>query len=165
MNIELKKVYFSEQLSEETNAFTADIYVDGVKAGYAKNDGHGGSTFYHAYEGKRGLIEKAEKYCKTLPDLDLGNNFKLKMNLEHVIDNLLTDWLKAKDAKKFEKKMEKSIMWGVKDGMRYTQVSFKVPLAQIPTAQLQMYVNQYKTKLKPNEVFLNTNFEKLGIKI
>jgi hypothetical protein len=35
MKIELKKVQIYNKLSEETTAFTADIYVNGVKAGYA----------------------------------------------------------------------------------------------------------------------------------
>jgi len=39
MKVELKNVKFSEHMSEETNAFTADVYVDGKKCGYAKNDG------------------------------------------------------------------------------------------------------------------------------
>ena len=53
MQIELKNIKFFEAMSEETNAFVADVYVNKVKVAYAKNDGHGGCTFYHAYEGKR----------------------------------------------------------------------------------------------------------------
>ena len=37
MNIELRKLKIVESMSEETTAFTADIYVDGYKSGYAKN--------------------------------------------------------------------------------------------------------------------------------
>lgn len=50
MKIELKKIHFSEQLSEETHAFTANIYINGTHAGYAKNNGRGGATYYQAKE-------------------------------------------------------------------------------------------------------------------
>ena len=46
MKIEIKNIKHSPSLSEETNAFTADIYVNGVKAGSAMNRGHGGCTDY-----------------------------------------------------------------------------------------------------------------------
>ena len=39
MNIELKNIKIAEHLSEETTAFTADIFVNGKKVGYARNDG------------------------------------------------------------------------------------------------------------------------------
>lgn len=43
--IQLKKLAIFPRMSEETTAFAADVWVDGAKVGYAKNDGHGGSTF------------------------------------------------------------------------------------------------------------------------
>lgn len=45
MKIELKNFQFFERMSEETNAFVADVYVNGVKVAYAKNDGRGGETY------------------------------------------------------------------------------------------------------------------------
>ncbi|GIV43910.1 MAG: hypothetical protein KatS3mg035_1033 [Bacteroidia bacterium] len=64
-----------------------------------------------------------------------------------------------------EKKMEKAIMWGIPNGHSYTQVTFKIPLAQIPKLQLQALVNKYKSQFKEGEKFINTNLESLGIKI
>ncbi len=61
--------------------------------------------------------------------------------------------------------METHIMWGVPKGNSYVQVKFKTPLSAIPIDKLQTYVNKYKLELKKGEVFLNTNFERLGIKI
>ena len=37
MDIQLRKLKINKEFSEETTAFTADIYVDGYKSGYAKN--------------------------------------------------------------------------------------------------------------------------------
>lgn len=169
MKIELKKFQFFERMSEETNAFVADVHVNGVKVAYAKNDGHGGETFYHSYEGKRELLAQSEKYCETLPPTIYkgaglgGKDLVIKSNLINVIDDLVCNEIKKKDTQKLEKKMEKAILWGVKGGNSYTYVNFKVKLSEIPKDRLQMYVNEYKKKLKPNEVILNTNLEKLGI--
>lgn len=44
MKAELKNIKFSESLSEETNAFTAKVYVNGQYVADAINRGHGGST-------------------------------------------------------------------------------------------------------------------------
>lgn len=170
MKIELKKFQFFERMSEETNAFVADVYVNGKKVAYAKNDGHGGDTYYHPYATDNALLRKAEEYCLSLPPIKYPAEhgmeaFEIKMNLTHFIDDLVTAEIKKKDQKKMEKKMEKAIMWGVPNGYRYTQVAFKVPLAQIPRPQLQMYVNKYKSQFKEGEQFLNTNLESLGIKI
>lgn len=45
--VELKKVQFSERMSEETYCFSADIYFNGKNIGYCENRGHGGSTDVH----------------------------------------------------------------------------------------------------------------------
>ena len=46
MKIELKGIHYSKQLSRETVAFSANLYVNGYKAGTASNQGHGGNTNY-----------------------------------------------------------------------------------------------------------------------
>jgi len=60
--------------------------------------------------------------------------------------------------------MVNTVMWGVPNGHSYTQVKFKVPLSQIPLAQLQGYIDKYKNDFKDGQVFLNTNLEALGVK-
>jgi hypothetical protein len=56
-------------------------------------------------------------------------------------------------------------MWGKPKGHSYSQVKFKIPLAQVATNRLQEIVDKYKKELKEGEVFLNTNLESLGIKL
>lgn len=170
MKIELKKIKIAEHMSEETTAFTADIYVNGKKVGYAKNDGCGGCTDYHPYEGKRSIIEAAEKHCLTLPDqkfdMEGGRDpFVVKMSLENLIDQLIEDELKKKDKKKLEKKMVNHIMWGKPNGTTYTQVKVPRPIASYPLDVIQKAVDNYKKELKPGDVFLNTNLEVLGVKL
>jgi hypothetical protein len=170
MKIELKKIKIAEHMSEETTAFTADIYVDGKEAGYAKNDGCGGCTNYHSYEGKRSLIEKAEKYCLTLPaqKIDMGGGrdpLVIDMNLENFIDDLLEAELKRKDQKRFEKKMVNHIMWGVPNSGTYVQLKQPRPLSDYNLSALQSGVDRIKKGFKKGEQFLNTNLEALGVKI
>ena len=179
MKIELKNVKINLTFSEETIMFRADLVIDGVVAGEADNDGRGGSTFYSAKtydvkkqkslsdaerERNKELIRKAEAFCKTLPPIEYGD-FKIDMNLEHFIDELVNQEIKKKEDKKLEKKMETTLMWGKPKGNSYYQVKFKVPLAKIPLAQLQGVVDKYKKEFKQGDVFLNTNLEWLGVKL
>jgi len=166
MKIELKNVKFSEAMSEETNAFTADLYVNGKKAGYCKNTGQGGCTDYYGiekYSSKE--IEEAEAYCKAQPDIDYGD-FTVPNNLEHTIDQLFENWLKAKEVKKFERQMQNAILLGVPNGMSYTKYAWKgKSLSDIPQGALQMSVNELKKKCTGGVVILNTNLEALGINV
>lgn len=71
MNIELKNIKYFAAGSEETDCFVATIYIDGKKAGDARNDGHGGSTFISPLA----LAEQLNAHGATLPKevLDMGN--------------------------------------------------------------------------------------------
>ena len=175
MKIELKKLKIAEHMSEETTAFTADIYVDGVNAGYAKNDGHGGCTGYHPNPGKRSLIESAEQFCLTLPPIKYPEiqgmkAFEVDMNLENLIDKMVEDELKRKDQKKLEKQLQKKmvnhIIWGVPNGTSYVQIKLPRPIASYSLPAIQTAIDKIKkTDLKEGEQILNTNLEVLGVKL
>ena len=83
MNITLKNLKIARHLSEETTAFTATIYVDGMSVGHVKNDGQGGSNSYGL---TREWEEKLEAHAKSLPDLQ-SEYGPLKMDLDLLIDN------------------------------------------------------------------------------
>jgi hypothetical protein len=161
MEIKLKNIKFSEHLSEETNAFTADIFVNGKKVGYAKNDGHGGCTFYNAYEGKRELVKEAEQFCLGLPPIKAYGT-ELKMNLEFKIDLLLEDWLKEKDQKRLDKKLEKDCLIGIcyKTDNGYSLIQWKGhtinSLLQHPQGKLTIRVKLNELRREGKEV-LNKN--------
>jgi hypothetical protein len=168
MKIELKNVKINLTFSEETTMFMADVYVNGKKTAYANNDGRGGCTFYNSYHSPNNDedLRQAEAYCLSLPKVRVEEyDFEYDMNLEHFIDDLVTAELEKKEKKKFEKQMVNSIMWGKPKGHSYSQVKFKVPLAEIPTTRLQEVVDKYKKEFKEGDVFLNTNLESLGIKL
>lgn len=171
MKIELKNVKINLAFSEETVMFKADVYVNGVKTAYANNDGHGGSTFYSAYDGsKRALLKEAEDFCQTLPSefSKLGDkSYEIKMDLEHFIDITIDDLVNKKEEEKLKKKLEKKyincLIFGKPNTDRYMEVKYKVPFTSFPKEVLQKQVDKYKLELKAGEKFFNTNFEALGI--
>jgi hypothetical protein len=166
MKIELKKIKVAEHMSEETTAFTAELFADGKNIGYVKNDGRGGCTDYYSNPdaNSRKKLQEAEAFCQTLPDIDYGS-FKHKMNLENFIDELLEKHLKEKDQVKLNNKMVNTIMWGVPNGHSYMQVKLSKPLAECNVVSLQNTIDKYKKEFKAGEQFLNTNLEALGIKL
>lgn len=165
MKIELKGIYHSERMSEETNCFTAMLYVDGKKVANVKNQGHGGCTDIIPLNAEcRDIIQKAEAFCAALPPILLGGAMgEIDMDLELYVDRLLEEYLKARDIKKFEKKMlnemQTKILTGVKGGDRYSAWKPKTPLSLLLSYpdKLQQLVDNIRGKLKEGEVILNTN--------
>jgi hypothetical protein len=157
--ISLKKVTFSEALSEETNAFTADVYLDGKKFGYAKNTGQGGCTDVRFYPGKKELFLEALAYANTLPKIKPeGYDFELDPTIDNIVDELFADWIEMKQLKKH---MTNGIVFKDKNGT--TQVvkfnrSLK-KIGEIPNgiSTIQGEVNRLK---KEGAKILNTNLDK-----
>lgn len=94
--ITLKNLKVAEFASEETLCFSATVLFDGVAVAEARNDGHGGSTFLHALQGKRDLLSEAEQFAKSLPPatLDCGvsdeddNPLIVDVTLDFLVDQL-----------------------------------------------------------------------------
>jgi hypothetical protein len=170
MKIQLKNIQHSEALSEETNAFSANLYINDIKAGTASNRGHGGPTDYHAFhERGRQLIQEAEEYCKTLPPETFtagGEEYTLDSNLEGYIDNLLQKHLEQKDLQKFRAKLDKAIqqtiVFGIPD-QSYSKLRLKFPVDLIlahPNGKnilTDIIAKRVKPELKEGELVLNTN--------
>jgi hypothetical protein len=64
MNAELKKVKIARFMSEETTAFTAELWLDGKMAAFVKNDGQGGDN--HPAFIERGMAQPFYDYCATM---------------------------------------------------------------------------------------------------
>jgi hypothetical protein len=96
VKIELRNIKYSAAMSEETHAFTAAIYIDGEKAGEAKNSGQGGGTMIWPHE----VCDRLNAHAKTLPKRkfpeDLGGG-EYDNNAETIIDDLVTDYLLRRD--------------------------------------------------------------------
>jgi hypothetical protein len=67
MNLEIRSLKVIEEMSEETVAFTGELFVDGVFAARLRNDGHGGAT--SSYFNSRATEEAVYAFCKSLPAL------------------------------------------------------------------------------------------------
>ena len=93
LRIELKSIKHARNLSEETNAFTASLYVEGVRVATCKNEGHGGQTSCSPVGPSGGetwkLLKAAEHWAARLADNTLkvdGKTFQWPMSLEVWID-------------------------------------------------------------------------------
>lgn len=93
--ISLENFEFYERMSEETNAFCADLVLDGKKVGDCSNDGRGGCANYSAHKNwdlAREIataVSEVEDYC--FPER--------KLTLEDVIDQLASFMVFLQDNK------------------------------------------------------------------
>lgn len=160
MKIELKNIKFYEKLSEETNCFTADLYIDSKHTAYVQNEGRGGNTdirWARKHDGDKERITQAEEYCKTLPDVD-----GLKMDLEFHVDLLFEDYLKAKAQKRLEKHMTTGICFGNESNysiQTYKKGSKKITINELLQTEngKNLLRNTIKFVRGQNKIILNTN--------
>jgi len=105
MKIELKGVKHYPSMSEETNCYEANLYVDGVKIGTVSNRGTGGPDDFY---GDRTAFATADEWCKAnLPPytLDLGGETHSgPTDIEMHCANLLEEYIVTKDLKAAMKK-------------------------------------------------------------
>jgi hypothetical protein len=105
MKIEVRNVKHAAFASEETICFEATVYIDGVKAGTASNEGHGGCNRYHPHS----LGERLEAYAKTLPETDSnlveddGKPIMIQPDADCVIGDILSDALLRRDLQRLLK--------------------------------------------------------------
>lgn len=178
MKIEIRNIKIASNLSEETIAFTADVFVNGEKTAYAKNDGQGGCTHYSAYENKRTLLAEAEAYVKSLPsqkEMLGGEEIIIESNLEGFIDDVIYAKDNEREQKKFEKKIQKAcetdIVWGKPNSGSFKSIGFKGKhkLADIGNSTqgqiaIKNLIVRIKKEMKEGDVILNTNLPKEWIK-
>lgn len=81
MKVELKNIKLMPSLSDETECFSATIYINGKKAGTVKNRGQGGEHEY-AFENAE-VEEKFHTFCSEQP---CNYNFEYS---DQYIDKLL----------------------------------------------------------------------------
>jgi hypothetical protein len=97
--ITLKNLKTMPSLSEETTAYTATVYVDGVKLCEASNTGQGGEDRFHPVAGKTyaDIAEVEARIKATYPKFDLSEGLgQIDMDLSLVISEVMAEaeWLK-----------------------------------------------------------------------
>lgn len=106
--IELRKIKHSPSLSEETNAFTADIYLDGRKVGDARNQGTGGSNIVHWSD--KDAERRYREWLKAQPQVDLGGGYLSALDedlhISLLVEENLKLWERVKMSKRLIKKHE-----------------------------------------------------------
>ena len=167
MKLEIKNIRYFPTRSEETNNFTADIYVDGVKVGRADNTGQGGPTTYYVIKNELvGKLKAAEKYAGSSPPTKTSfgdKSFDIESNLEWVIDTAVEDFIKNKEMIKFNKAKERAML----KGLVYSdnETSFRTvtwghrtmaEVLAIPSGKIAIRNEIKKVKAKGGKV-LNTN--------
>jgi hypothetical protein len=104
MKVELKSFKHLAQMSEETECFYAQLYIDGKKVGTCENRGHGGMTNIHISDST--VRNEFETYAKSLGlrTVQLGSEpFTYEMDGERLIDDLVLELLKKKEEARFQK--------------------------------------------------------------
>ena len=162
MNLELKNIKFYESMSEETNCFQADLFINGKKIASVKNQGQGGPTDYHVLDFKnQQILRDAEAYCLSLPKEKITDTFEFQPTLESKIDDLFEAWLKVKAEKKLLKDMEKGILVGRPDHYQIIFWKNTTLTACLRNPVMQGRIKEIlKDKIGKGETILNTNIPK-----
>lgn len=131
MKIELRRVTYNARLSQETPAFAADLWIDGVKRGEVQNDGGGGPHMIHPHP----LEDEIEAYAKTLPMLPARWGLPaMAPTAEILIGDLLNDHLIVRDLTRALKR--KTLL--VSKGKLY---SVKAPPSKVTVAEGEVVLN------------------------
>jgi len=101
---ELRNVQVAEFMSEETTAFSTDIYVDGKKCGYCKNSGKGEGNYPMIDREYRELLAEIEKECAkhSCNYVSHGKVYTFYYNFDFLIGAMVESaWFENKKTFKF----------------------------------------------------------------
>lgn len=100
--IELKAIKHAAFASQETHCYSATLYVDGVRWGEVRNEGHGGPDMFHGVGGKtwENLAELDKRIAATFPPIEFEGLAPISNTLECVCGELVNDWLYERDYKR-----------------------------------------------------------------
>jgi len=159
--VSIKNVKFYESMSEETNCFQCDVYLDGKKVASAKNSGRGGCTDTYNI-GEYSDFKALEDYCSSLPKTRIeGIDKDFDCNLESVVDQLFEDWLEVKYQKKMEKDFIKGLCVGTKSYYNlYTWKGLDIPKLLSHSKGHEMLRKNILEFQGKGETVLNTNIPK-----
>ena len=119
LSITLKRFQHYPRMSQETEAFNADISYEGVTIGTAENNGHGGCTFVHLNDKGRAIPEIIT--ANQIPEFSDGkfNEDSLTNMVDRLVENSIRSKWIDKQRKKVEKQLATTVLFsrkGDKDG-------------------------------------------------
>jgi hypothetical protein len=112
MKITLKKLRHHKSLSQDSNAFSADVYVDDKKVAAATDDGWGGNIQFEPYDPE--LLNKVIEWTKTLPDVEFeidGEKHLLNQSLDLIVGNMVQEDLFNKELKRIANREYKKLQF------------------------------------------------------
>ena len=120
MKLELKRFKNYPRMSQETEAFNADVVYQGVVVADAENDGHGGCTFVRLNDKGRAFPEIVA--AENIPEFSNGefNEGSLVQMVDNLVDELLKGKWVEKQRKRVVKQLAANILFnknGDKDGV------------------------------------------------
>jgi hypothetical protein len=153
----LKNLKYHDDMSEETLCFTADVWIGGYKAGYAKNGGYGGCTDVRGYDAKgRELIQFAQSQIEAMPPetVDyMGKTLTLNSTIDSYIDDLVSKMLEAKEEKRITTWINKKLPKGIV--ARDDEKVYFYPFNSIRTDEGKLELVRRIKQLRPNCEIVN----------
>ena len=138
--IEVKSLKVYESMSEETNCFNCDIYINGKKTIYVKNQGQGGDNIYSSFS----EIKK---------EIDNEDYLEEDFCLELFIDKAINEYFAKKDLKSFERKLKREFI--IHHDLNECDKSYTYwSLKKAPYDKIKDYVLKNNEKY-PNPIFIN----------
>lgn len=131
MRIELKSLKVARALSEETVAFTADLYVNGFRAYAVSNRGCGGCNSYHSVGGNVPTIQAIESAIVAAGNAKCGDF--------EILDCYLGDLIAKVEAKKILDRYLKSRITVITDkGLATYPTKYKPTTENIAAVAAQL---------------------------
>ena len=110
MQIELKKLKICKWMSQETNCYACEVWIDGKLAGWAENDGHGGPDSFNTQKGFAlgDLGSVLNEYATKHLPIRKYSWGEVKPDAETLMGDLIQ---KADERKKFDSDIKKKILY------------------------------------------------------
>jgi hypothetical protein len=105
MKIELKNIKHHTRLSEETNAFSGVLYIDGKRVADASNCGHGEPARLMPFEGQRATLDQVEARLAARDKMDVGHDLFITPDLDFIVSMMVSTDLLRKTVKQDTKRM------------------------------------------------------------
>lgn len=155
MDLTLKNYKPTPSQSRGSDAYTADVYVDGNKAFHARNDGNGGSDMFTPFEGGRELLVKAESWAESLPDIDLYGTGAIPSDLEVTLERVRLKADFASDLRKRANQSYKKVQFIIEGDVRsFTKSQYKEGMP------LEPYLDSLKSKKDHEHAFIVNSLPK-----
>lgn len=99
--LELKDIEVYEKISDETTAFSADIYLNGKKIGDVRNNGQGEGNYPRVYGEDAKKLEALER--KMSEHVFHYNNYQWPYNMDFLLGDMVEDcWYGHKNEYSFK---------------------------------------------------------------